>query len=557
MARNPGTPWTNENQGEKIKFADLRVCVGVESFGSSGSNATPPYQAALRTRVYRSPEDYKDVAQFKAQRDISVDNFRTYNYYSEGYWFRRSRCVSWRSTTVYIGGRYVNLQPFGVNGIQACMLGSPHLATRFTSSEPYDYFLVVYSCANLFSVGLGGPTITIFGIRASLSPELLNATLLTTDTFTLPRTDVVHYISGFTQVTNALCYYSPAETDGTGGFYFYIVTWDELFTTATTEALFYGELGEYHFVRTVSGPDIDTEETTTVTQSKAAPIFIKAGYDSFYFLGLRYTSYSVNKHTTGTAVITPPSASLALSASSNIETKVSIFKVTPTAVTLVVDAAFTDLSTSSVSANQEYVSGEIRDGDSVSTALTRYLEVLHFNGDTSELLFKLRTQTAEQSSTIAATGFIWSLESTLSESLDLNIYYQKGADTSLVTSDTFSTTHFFFQETPPFGLVDGPTGSAEDTTEPLFSVASDTKYISQGTAHTPKMILGCTYSVGLPTYTSGGAVIAFPAVQRVTVFVDKVTGTTSSIPVMIAELNPSAPLDYNRYSGVGVAQYRY
>jgi hypothetical protein len=71
------------------------------------------------------------------------------------------------------------------------------------------------------------------------------------------------------------------------------------------------------------------------------------------------------------------------------------------------------------------------------------------------------------------------------------------------------------------------------------------------------MILGCTLSPGLPTYTPEGAVLSFPGVQKVTVMVDKVTGLTSFLPVLLAELSASAPLQFNKYSGVGVAQYKY
>lgn len=552
MSRIPATPATDDSQGKLIKFPDLVICVADPSFGSTGSNTTTPFQASLRTKRFTAPDQSDSVANFLAQRDLPLA-YGDGSYaggFSQGFWYRKARCVSWRQTTIYIGGKYASLSVFGVTHISAACFGSPHLASRFPSAEPYHYFLIV--------LGLGStPKITILGIRDNpFSATSMAVTHLSSENFSLPLSSTIKAFSGFTATTWEVCYLSELTSSD---FYFYTVKWDELFTTVTTQEIAYGNIGDVHSVRVNSSTGYT--ETTSGTQVKPAIAYLKAEEDSFFFLGHTYETYSTSKDegVTGTVDV-----SVLRSGNSNLVSSYAVFEVKPSGVTKVFDVDTT--ATDTLTASESYLAFDVPlngfsvyEGTSSTAILSTIVNVFYFSGINRECLFKVIDFTSSASIDFEVVSLTTVYTHNLAEARNIKVYFQTlisgVTTTNLVKSDSFSNSYTFTGDAVPigFGFI-----ADYDETVPMPAVRTvSNPYIAQDTAYTPRMVLSCMHDQTLQPYTPEGAALPPSLAQQITVLIDLETKLATFLPGELNVINSTAPVLANKLSGVGVAQRRF
>lgn len=545
MPRVPGNPWTEENQGKLIKFSDLRICVGDPSLGVSGSNSSSPYQSAVFTQRFATREYNDFKPDYKAQRDIGINGGRTDATASQGFWYHKDRCVSWRQATVYIGGRYANLQAFGFTSIQAAMIGSPHLASRFPSSTPYDYFLVVFTWKSLFVDGLEGPKIYIFGVRKASAITRITTTLLSAESFSFTRSINPTTMSGFTETTRQLCYYVPENTDGTGDQYFYIVQWDELFTTVTSQEIHYGRIGSSIETRVTNGDTSDSELSIVITQELASVVYIKAEQDSFFFLG----SFIDEGITENTSVFNGD-----IVEAQSLLTRHSVFSVTPSGISKVFDINLRSEVTRSVNQDRTYFpSLGVFEGSATGEYFSRDIKVFYFSGITREVVFKSISFTNPSSATYVPESGDTIVTQSFSQTKVIEVFYQVGTSSNLLASDTSSNSYTFVTVNTLFTDTFSPSYTFEQEQGPLaFPI-----YFGQAAAYTNRLILCSMYDTEVTPFSTSGEPLAADFTQFLTVLIDRASQNTSTLPQAVHLLDINATSAADLFTGVGVGNSSY
>ncbi len=282
-----------------------------------------------------------------------------------------------------------------------------------------------------------------------------------------------------------------------------------------------------------------------ITQELASVVYIKAEEDSFFFLGT-FTDEGV----TNSTLVSNTSY---VETQSNLSTH-SVFSVTPAGVSKVFDILLRSEVTRDYNREITYFPDfNVFEGSATGQYFSRDIRVFYFSGITREVVFKSISFTNPNTATYVPDSGDTVVTNSFSQTKLTEVFYQAGASSNLLATDTSSNSYTFvtLNSLPGDGYIPSYTFGQEQG--PLgFPI-----YLAQTAAYTNRLILCSMYDTEVTPFTPAGSPLSPDFTQFLTVLIDRRTGETTTLPEAVHLLDINASSVANLFTGVGVGQARY